>query len=490
MLARTTNSNGMTVLGRHRSAVTDHALVAVARQADLVMYVTLVCAALAALVIGQHYIETRLALAGSAVLLLAGTAAFALARGTALSCAVLSVCNTAIVALHIQISHGVTEFHFGVFVLLGLLLVYRDWRPIVLSAALFAVHHVAFDRLQALNFAVYCTQTPNFPLMLLHAAYVVMQTAIEIVLAHRLHLAAIEAAELSVLVEHIHRNGRVCLALTDIITTSATAAGLKRALGKMDGAMREVSANASHVERAATDIATGNADLSRRTETQASSLQETAASMEEFTSAVRQNASNAQQASRLANTASSVAHEGGAAVSDVVETMSSIEASARKIADITGIIDGIAFQTNILALNAAVEAARSGEHGRGFAVVAAEVRSLAQRSSTAARDIKQLIDESVGHVDAGTRRVDQAGTTMRNVVESVRRVADIMGEITAASDEQAKGIEQVNHVITQMDEATQRNAMLLGEAAAAAASLHATTGALREVVSVFDLAPD
>ena len=238
---------------------------------------------------------------------------------------------------------------------------------------------------------------------------------------------------------------------------------------------------------ASQEIASGNADLSSRTESQASSLEETASSMEELTSTVRQNADNARQANQLVVSASGVAVKGGAVVSQVVETMGSIKESSRKIVDIIGVIDGIAFQTNILALNAAVEAARAGEQGRGFAVVAAEVRNLAQRSASAAKEIKSLIDDSVDKVDQGGRLVDEAGKTMDEIVTSVQHVADIMSEITAASQEQSAGIEQVNLAITQMDEMTQQNAALVEQAAAAAESMEEQAVTLAQAVSVFKL---
>ncbi|GIZ52996.1 methyl-accepting chemotaxis protein [Noviherbaspirillum aridicola] len=236
---------------------------------------------------------------------------------------------------------------------------------------------------------------------------------------------------------------------------------------------------------ASAEIASGNADLSARTESQASALEQTASSMEELTSTVKHNADNASQANKLAATASDVAVQGGAVVSQVVETMGSINDSARKIVDIIGVIDGIAFQTNILALNAAVEAARAGEQGRGFAVVASEVRSLAQRSANAAKEIKTLISDSVEKVEAGSRLVDQAGSTMEEVVNSVRRVTDIISEIAAASQEQTAGIEQVNRAIAEMDNVTQQNAALVEEAAAAAASMQDQARQLSGVVSVF-----
>lgn len=250
----------------------------------------------------------------------------------------------------------------------------------------------------------------------------------------------------------------------------------------------QVRISTDQISTASGEIASGNSDLSQRTEEQASSLEETASSMEELTSTVKQNADNASQANQLAASASEVAIKGGEVVGQVVQTMSSINESSKKIVDIISVIDGIAFQTNILALNAAVEAARAGEQGRGFAVVATEVRTLAQRSAAAAKEIKELINDSVTKVDEGTRLVDEAGHTMEQIVTSVKRVTDIMSEITAASHEQSTGIEQVNQAVTQMDETTQQNAALVEEAAAAAESMQDQTRALMQAVSVFRLA--
>ncbi len=259
-------------------------------------------------------------------------------------------------------------------------------------------------------------------------------------------------------------------------------ASMQSSLQKMVGQVRTGS---DSIASATKQIAAGNADLSQRTEQQASSLEETASSMEELTSIVKQNADNARQASTLAVNASDVAVKGGEVVGRVVETMAGINGSSKKIADIIGVIEGIAFQTNILALNAAVEAARAGEQGRGFAVVAGEVRSLAQRSAGAAKEIKELISDSVGRVENGTTLVAEAGTVIDEVVVAVKRVTDIMGEISAASDEQSSGIEQVNQAVNQMDEVTQQNAALVEQAAAAAESLEAQAEALRQAVSAF-----
>jgi methyl-accepting chemotaxis protein len=262
---------------------------------------------------------------------------------------------------------------------------------------------------------------------------------------------------------------------------------LKNMNEELSGLVHTVRVSADAIGTGTQQISAGNADLSQRTEEQASSLEETASSMEELTSTVRQNADNAKQANQLAAGASSVAVKGGEVVGQVVHTMTSINESSKKIVDIISVIDGIAFQTNILALNAAVEAARAGEQGRGFAVVASEVRSLAQRSAAAAKEIKALITDSVNKVDDGTRLVDEAGKTMEEIVASVKRVTDIMAEISAASQEQSSGIEQVNQAVTQMDEATQQNAALVEEAAAAAESMKEQAQTLTQAVSVFKI---
>ena len=265
---------------------------------------------------------------------------------------------------------------------------------------------------------------------------------------------------------------------------------MKTMRDSLAGIVSQVRSSTETIATASAQINAGNQDLSSRTEQQASSLEETASSMEELTSTVRQNADNARQANGLSAAASNVAVRGGDVVAQVVETMGAINASSRKVVDIIGVIDSIAFQTNSLALNAAVEAARAGEQGRGFAVVASEVRNLAQRSASAAKEIKALIGSSVARVDAGARLVDQAGATMDEIVTSVRRVTDIMAEITHASAEQSAGIEQVNGAIGQMDEATRQNAAMVEQASAVAASLEDEAARLATLVSVFRLEQD
>ncbi|MDH4286630.1 MAG: methyl-accepting chemotaxis protein, partial [Gallionella sp.] len=262
---------------------------------------------------------------------------------------------------------------------------------------------------------------------------------------------------------------------------------LKDMNDNLNNIVGEVRGATGSITTSSREIAQGNNDLSQRTEEQASSLEETASSMEELTSTVKQNADNAKQANQLAHSASDIAVKGGQVVDDVVHTMASISDSSKKIVDIISVIEGIAFQTNILALNAAVEAARAGEQGRGFAVVAGEVRNLAQRSAAAAKEIKVLIDDSVDKVDNGSKQVDQAGATMQEIVHAVKRVTDIMSEISAASNEQSAGIEQVNQAITQMDDVTQQNAALVEEAAAASEAMMEQANVLDTAMNTFTL---
>jgi methyl-accepting chemotaxis protein len=274
-----------------------------------------------------------------------------------------------------------------------------------------------------------------------------------------------------------------------VVRTEDETGQLLRALKAMNGSLAgivdKVRNGTDAITTASSEISAGNHDLSARTEQQAASLEETASSMEELTSTVKQNADNARQGNQLATSAAQVTEKGGKAMAEVIETMSQISAASHKISEIIGVIDGIAFQTNILALNAAVEAARAGEQGRGFAVVATEVRALARRSADAAKEIKTLIAASTEKVDVGTRQVQAAGATMNDIVDGIHKVADIMSEISAASTEQSSGIEQVNQAVVQMDQVTQQNAALVEQAAAAATSMQDEAQRLAEAVRVF-----
>jgi methyl-accepting chemotaxis protein-1 (serine sensor receptor) len=352
----------------------------------------------------------------------------------------------------------------------------------------------AFNRYLAMNAHVFSDSTEQSGQAYTQSVSVlggVLILVVLLILLAWVSLRRILLVPLNQIIDHIR-------GIADGDLTHEIAAGSQNEMGKLAGSLRDmqqslagtvhsVRESAVTIYSGAGEIVTGNSNLSSRTEQQASALEETAASMEQLTATVKQNAENARQAKQLAVSASETALKGGKVVDNVVKTMHEIAGSSQKIADITGVIDGIAFQTNILALNAAVEAARAGEQGRGFAVVAGEVRNLAQRSAQAAKEIKGLIDDSVTRVDVGSTLVESAGETMSEIVTAVTRVTDIMGEIASASDEQSRGIEQVGDAVAEMDTATQQNASLVQQSAAAAAVLEKQAGILTQAVSVFKL---
>ncbi|HEY8977438.1 MAG TPA: methyl-accepting chemotaxis protein [Burkholderiaceae bacterium] len=428
---------------------------------DRVMAAALALGALASLAIANEFGQMGLAAIGAGVISAIGLGVWMARPGSLLSRLVFAFALTAMVALHIDLGRGTIEFHFGVFVVLGLLLVYSDWRPILLAAGLVAVEHLVTDRMQAFGADVYCTTSPSVLKVVMHAVYVILQTGAEIYMTVWMNRAARQGA--------------------------ASAAALTDTLERLRAALATTQESAARIESASHEIAGGNADLRQRTEHSAERLQRAAASMAQLTATVNGSAESAAGANRLAACASQVAERGGEVVREVVSKMDDITASSRRIADIIGVIDGIAFQTNILALNAAVEAARAGEQGRGFAVVASEVRSLAQRSATAAREIKSLINASVENVDAGSRLVGDAGRTMQEIVSGIRDVAGIIDEISRSATQQKAGIVAMHETVADLDEMTRRNAALVQQSAVAAESLHVQAGRLTEVVSSFQL---
>jgi methyl-accepting chemotaxis protein len=452
---------------------------------DRIILLGIGLAALTGLVLGFQFIDTALSIGATLALVALAGGVYAVAKGSTLSKYVLTFVLIGLVVLHIQLALGMVEFHFGVFVTLALLLVYRDWRVIVFAALVYAVHHVVFDRLQAAGYGLYCLSQPNFAVIMLHAAYVVVQSGVEVLLVLGMARAAQAGDELGLLVAQVNQPDGIALNVTQVAATTPEGQALKTTLARMDSAVASVRSGAHGIETACAEIASGNQDLSNRTEQTASNLQRTASNMDSLTQMVKQSADSARQANQLAMNASSVAAEGGAVVSQVVDTMRGINEASKRISDIISVIDGIAFQTNILALNAAVEAARAGEQGRGFAVVASEVRSLAGRSAEAAKEIKTLINASVERVAHGSQLVDQAGSTMNEVVDSIRKVTDIMGEISSASSEQANGVASVGQAVSEMDQATQQNAALVEQMAAAASSLNSQAQELVQTVAVF-----
>lgn len=393
-------------------------------------------------------------------------------------------------ALFIHQAAGLTELHFGIFVLLAFLLCYRDWKVILVAAVVIAVHHLSFNYLQQWGYGAICFTQPGLGEVFLHALYVVVESAVLAYLARLLFRDAVQAGELSARVDAMTKADDGTIALHNDRSAATSRAG--KALQKMTIALRDaiidVREGTGTIATASEKIASDNEALSERTNQQADALSETTSIMAHITAAVKNSATHVNHADQLAQTAADVARRGGTEVEKVVSTMASISASSQKIVDIIAVIDGIAFQTNILALNAAVEAARAGEQGRGFAVVASEVRSLAQRSAVAAKEIKELINNSVVEVDSGGALVQQAGKTMEDVVTSIQRVTETMAQIRDNARDQSASIEHVNHTVHEMEAVTQRNRIMVEEAAATSASLSDEVKRLVSVVHVFRLA--
>ena len=452
---------------------------------DKILLIAIALSAAGAVGLGLQFVQATLALVLSAALVLLALVSYLAARGTLTSRLLLTTSLVGLIILHIQLSAGTTEAHFGVFVTLAIAMVYLDWRPIVLAAVLFAAHHVLFDRMMAAGLGVYCLNEPNLVRVVVHAFYVVAQTVLEVMLVQSLGRLQLEGIELQALVQRVNQPDGIVLKVRDFKATTPLGQALQAMLEHMEQVVSTIRQSIDSIQAASQEIANGNQDLSARTESAASGIEETAASMEELTGTVRHSADAARQASEMALNSAETAERGGEAVKQVINTMDEINHSSQKINDIIGVIDGIAFQTNILALNAAVEAARAGEQGRGFAVVAAEVRSLAQRSALAAKEISGLIGASVDKVDNGTRLVRAAGDTIAEVVDRSHKVSAIISEISRATAEQSNGIGQINQAISQFDDATQHNAALSEQSLAAARELDSQAGQLAEAVAVF-----
>ncbi|WP_338762906.1 methyl-accepting chemotaxis protein [Massilia sp. METH4] len=421
---------------------------------------------------------------------LAATALVALAPGAWLTRLLIAVITMVFAALHIHQMAGQNEYHFGVFVLLAFLLCYRDWTVIVAAAATIAVHHVTFNYLQQLGVNALCLTEPSWPEVFLHAGYVVAETAVLCFLAAMLYRDAMRTVELKEIVTRFTEGpaGTLDLRAGEAPAISGSARALNGGIGALHGAVVAVMDGVGRMAAATGEIARANRTAVARTEAQADALQRTAQALDDLTVTVNTNHERAAGANELAAAAASVAGRGGAVVTEMVSTMDRINGSSRQIVEIIGAIDGIAFQTNILALNAAVEAARAGEQGRGFAVVASEVRTLAQRSAAAAREIKALIEASVGEIGAGHRLAGEVGGTMAEIVQRIDAVHGIMAGIVEVSRAQAGQIGTVHEAQAQLRQVTEDCMTLIGGAASVADGLQHETATLAGTVTRFTVA--
>ena len=394
-------------------------------------------------------------------------------------------------ALNIHQAYGMIELHFGIFVCLAFLLCYRDWRPIAFASVVTALHHLSFNYFQELGYGVMCFTKTGLGIVIAHAAYVVVEAAVLSYLAIVLRSEEIQAAELLGMVTAMTATqDKVNLAAAKRAAHSTAGRELGGLMERLRRVVTSIAEGTDTVAKTADDMATGSGELAARTQTQGSALVQTTDAVAQLTRTLRNSEEQARQATALVESAVQVAGRGGEVVSDVVTTMAEIHRSSGRIADIIGVIDAIAFQTNLLALNAAVEAARAGDQGRGFAVVASEVRNLAQRSATAAREIKELIGNSVSNVSAGSALVDQAGATMAEVVSSVRRVTEIVKDFHRVAQQQSDGINQVSRAVAQMETVAQHNAALVDSMSQASDQLRSQGMQLMNAVDLFQLEAD
>lgn len=391
-------------------------------------------------------------------------------------------------AVHIEQGAGLTELHFGIFVYLALLVLYRDWRPVVVAAVTIAAHHVLFYFLQEARYGVMCFSTPGPGIVFLHALFVVVESAALCYIAVTLRASTRQGQELELMVLALGaKAGQIDLRAPQMAPGNALGKSLASMLATMRSTVSSVRDGTDAITVTSGEIATHNAALALRTERQSADVERTARAMQALTLAVQSSAAHVSQADALTLRMSDEAGQGGSAIREVLSTMGRIEASSKKIVDIISVIDAIAFQTNILALNAAVEAARAGEQGRGFAVVAGEVRTLAQRSAEAAREIKSLIGNTVQTVESGSAMVDRASTTILQVVDSVQHVTQIMLQLRAATSEQAGDIHAINEAVAGFDISTQENAQLVQETASVSAAMQRQAGQLAALVTAFRL---
>ncbi|KQM80326.1 hypothetical protein ASE76_04095 [Xylophilus sp. Leaf220] len=455
------------------------------RQGDRVMLFAVLVSFVGALVLASQQPATGTAVLGTAVLAGVAGVAFFLFGGTLASRLAITAVQVALVALHIQLAAGAIELHFGVFVTLALLLVYQDWRVVVFAAALFAVHHVLFDRLQAAGLPIYCTPEPDFAKVLLHAFYVVVQTGVEVLLCIRMKRLSDEGRELSALVAAMDKSEGVDLDIGRVPIRMPQARKLAVAIGRVNDAVVEVRDATAAMESATSELAGDSERLRDRSARVTDNLEKTASSIEEIAATVTRSRDAARDGHAAALRAADATATGSTLMRDMADRMSGIAQSSQSIGNIVALIDGIAFQTNILALNAAVEAARAGDHGRGFAVVAAEVRSLSQRSALAAREIKTLIDTSSIQVNQGGAIMGDVDQAMAGIGNTVEQTTALMKAIDLAAAEQQAGIDHVNESVAQIESMTQQNAQLATASAASALRMQDQIARLSRAVQAF-----
>lgn len=453
-----------------------------ALRADRLVVALLFLGALGAIALG---VVNGPALSGSFLaiaLTAAGVIMWRIAPGSLFSSIGLAVSGMLMVCLHIQLSMGLTELHFGVFVFLAFLLVYRDWRPIAAAAATIAVHHILFDRLQSLGWPVFCMTEANFGRVLIHATFVVVQTAVEVLMALRMRSDAQAAQELHDLC-HPTSDGQLNLDVSEVKVRSSTAIEVREAFLKLQDLVHQARMTSEVVLNSSANIAQSNQQLEQRAHTTSTQLQATTGCVQEIQKSAQSSATESASARRLASQATQDAEKCGELVAQVVVAMNAINESSRKIGEIVSLIDSIAFQTNILALNAAVEAARAGEHGNGFAVVATEVRQLAQRSANAAKDVRDLIKSSLQHANEGVGLVDTAGASMKSVVDQTITMAQVIDNLSMRSHEQAQSLEQAAATVTTLDEMAKETVKLVEQSTASASLLLQQAQKLKMVVT-------
>lgn len=454
---------------------------------DFAMSICVAAYALFALALGIGHDRLGLTLLLVMPVVGIGVACYMFAAGERINRLIYPVLLMALVAVHIQVGEGRLEYHFGVFLTLGILMAYRHWQPLVVGAGTIILHHLAFNSMQRAGLPVYCLPQPDFGTVLLHAGYVLAQAGVEIKLAMDMRKSVKETDELCDMVAGLNVNNRVNLAVIE--TAAATDAGqvLRSSLNALGKAMGAAQNAVSAIAGTSAQIAHGASELNASTDQSARSVQESVGLLTQLNKSVDQSTTSARQAYQVAANASTVAERGGKVVDDMVITMTEINSSAKKIGEIIGVIDSIAFQTNMLALNAAVEAARAGEHGKGFAVVADEVGNLAKRSAQSAREIKSLIGASVERMDQGMTLAESAGATMHEVMAAVKRVDDMIRQIEMNSRAQQQDIGQINSAIKQLDAVARKNLQLATGSASASEALRQQTRGLTDALACFNL---